>query len=97
VAIRYFERRTLMRHARRHDTLPKKAKPMGTRYTSVLAGDALEAAGFECADNAEVFVSLVDIDDAGNRSAAREQTFTVTDTMAPPVPGTIGLEVTGET
>lgn len=61
-----------------------------------LAADALEADGYEGQDNAAVEVSLVDVDDAGNRSEARVQSFTLTDTIAPPVPSEIGLVVTAE-
>jgi len=55
-----------------------------------------EVDGFEGADNAAVAVSLIDVDDAGNRSPAREQTFTLADTIAPPQPGEIGLAVVSE-
>ena len=41
-------------------------------------------------------VSLVDIDDAGNRSEARTQEFTLADTIPPAQPGEIGLVVTEE-
>lgn len=68
----------------------------GDAVVQPLAPDALEVVGFEGADNAVVAVSLVDIDDAGNRSEAREQQFTLTDTIAPPQPGEIGLQVTAE-
>lgn len=63
-----------------------------------LAPDQTEATSdtFVGNDNDRVLTSLVDIDDAGNRSPAREQEFTLTDTIAPPEPGAIGLEVTEE-
>lgn len=41
--------------------------------------------------------SLVDIDDAGNRSEARDFEMILLDTLAPPKPGEIGLRVTDET
>ena len=63
----------------------------------VLTPDVVEQAGFECEDNAVVTAALVDVDDAGNRSEAREQSWTVVDTIAPPLPGELGLLVTGET
>lgn len=47
-------------------------------------------------DNALVAVSLVDVDDAGNRSEPREQEFRLIDTIAPPKPGEIGLAVIAE-
>jgi hypothetical protein len=55
-----------------------------------------EVDGFSGQDGDVVLVSLVDIDDAGNRSPAREQSFSLTDTIAPPQPGEIGMVVTGE-
>lgn len=40
--------------------------------------------------------SLVDIDDAHNGSEPRDFTFTLSDTIAPPQPGELGLRVTEE-
>jgi hypothetical protein len=48
------------------------------------------------ADGATVVGSLVDVDDAGNVSPAREFSFVLVDTIAPPQPGEIGLRVTSE-
>lgn len=61
-----------------------------------LAGDVVESQEFECEDNAEVTGSLVDVDDAGNESAASEFSFVIVDTLAPPQPGEVGVKVTGE-
>lgn len=61
-----------------------------------LAGDVTESQEFECADNAEVTGSLVDVDDAGNESAASEFSFVIVDTLPPPQPGEVGVKVTGE-
>lgn len=61
-----------------------------------LAGDAVESQEFECADNTEVTGSLVDVDDAGNESAASEFSFVIVDTFPPPQPGEVGVKVTGE-
>jgi hypothetical protein len=58
---------------------------------------ATEVGGFAGPDNASVVVTLVDIDDVGNRSEAREQTFTLVDDIAPPKPGEFGLAVESET
>jgi hypothetical protein len=69
----------------------------GDAVVQQVLADQTEVDGFEGADNAAAAVSLIQIDDAGNRSVPREQTFTLTDTLAPPVPGEIGLVVTGET
>jgi len=41
-------------------------------------------------------LTLVDVDDAGNRSEPRVQTATVSDTFAPAQPGELGIVVTGE-
>lgn len=65
--------------------------------TVALAAAATEYAGLSGNDNDAVAVSLVDVDDAGNRSEARSQTFTLTDTIAPPQPGELGLVIESET
>lgn len=62
-----------------------------------LPGDTLEAGGYEGDEGATVVASLIDTDNAGNLSPAREATFTLVDTISPPVPGELGLVVTGET
>ena len=41
-------------------------------------------------------LSLINIDDAGNQSEARVQTFVLTDTIAPAKPGEMQVRVTGE-
>lgn len=61
-----------------------------------LAADALESQEFSCADNTEVVGSLADVDDAGNTSEARPFSFVIVDTIAPPMPGEVGVLVTGE-
>lgn len=61
-----------------------------------LAADATEVDELEGAQDAEVEVSLVDIDDAGNRSEASVATAVLADTFAPPKPGELGIELTGE-
>lgn len=43
-----------------------------------------------------VTVSLVDIDDAGNRSDASEAQFFLADTLPPPKPGELAMVVEGE-
>lgn len=43
-----------------------------------------------------VVLSLVDIDDAGNRSPASTRTFVAVDTVPPAQPGEIGVEIVGE-
>lgn len=61
-----------------------------------LPGDSLETLEMEGQDNDVVSGTLEDIDDADNVSPAREFSFVLTDTIAPPQPGEIGLVVTGE-
>lgn len=54
---------------------------------------------FEWDQGATVDLSLVDYDDATppNASPASTLTFVVTDTFAPAQPGTLGVQVVGET
>jgi hypothetical protein len=61
-----------------------------------LEGDAVETAEFSGADNEKVVGTLVDVDDAGNRSETREFSFVLADTLPPPQPGVVGLKLTGE-
>jgi len=58
--------------------------------------DAAESEEFSGDQDSTVIVSLVNVDDAGNESPARVQSFVLVDTIAPPEPGEIGLFVTGE-
>lgn len=62
----------------------------------ILPGTALESGEFTGQDGEGVSGELTDIDDAGNRSPARAYAFFLSDTLAPPQPGEIGLVVTGE-
>lgn len=62
-----------------------------------LTPDTVSSPEFFGEDNTVVFVRLVDVDDAGNRSEPREQQFVLLDTIPPPQPGEIGLQVIGET
>ena len=48
-------------------------------------------------DNDAVHLELVDVDDAGNRSAASVLEVILLDTLVPPQPGEMGIRVTGET
>lgn len=61
-----------------------------------LSADASKSAEMTGEQGATVTGTLVDIDDAGNRSLPREFSFTLADTIAPPQPGDVGLEVTSE-
>lgn len=59
-------------------------------------GDTVKTSVFEGEDGESVVGTLVDVDDAGNKSEAREFSFVLVDTIAPPMPGEVGLEVTEE-
>jgi hypothetical protein len=61
-----------------------------------LPGEALEMIGLSGNDGDTVSGSLVDIDDAGNRSESRNFDFVLADTIAPPQPGEVSLIVTSE-
>ena len=54
--------------------------------TSVLRG----------AEGAQVTVSLVDVDDAGNRSEPSVAVFDLVDVIPPPQPGELSLNIVGE-
>lgn len=69
----------------------------GTADIRNLSADASVLDGLEGAQGATVSVSLVDVDDQGNRSSASTASLVLTDNVAPPQPGEIGLEITGET
>lgn len=62
----------------------------------VYAGSDMESAVVTCEDNAVAKGSFVDIDDAGNRSPAKEFSFTIVDTIAPPEPGDLGVVVVAD-
>lgn len=61
-----------------------------------LEGSATESAELSGSDNDPVVGSLVDVDDAGNESPASEFSLVLTDTLAPPQPGEVGIKVTRE-
>lgn len=60
------------------------------------ATEAVSDARFVGDADATVLLSLVDVDQSGNASPAREVTGTLTDTIPPPQPGEFGLRVTGQ-
>ena len=63
-----------------------------------VAADTLEIGPFEGAQDAAVKIKCWNVDDAGNVSAtASEFEGVLVDTFAPPVPGQLGIKVTGET
>lgn len=68
----------------------------GVSNTESYAKDATTSNEFSAADNANVTLSLVYVDDAGNRSEARVQMFVATDTIAPAQPGEVGVNLIRE-
>lgn len=69
----------------------------GTPVTSVLPGTALETEEFETEEGSVVSGTLVDIDDAMNRSEIRTFNLALRDTLAPPQPGEVSARMTEET
>lgn len=62
----------------------------------VLPGTDTESSEYVAAEGTVVSGELADVDDAGNVSPARDFRFTLVDTIAPPIPGEVGLLVTEE-
>jgi len=86
---------------------PKSAPDVVSRELSVKVGDnpaetrvyppeALVATGFEGPQDIGVQISLVDIDDSGNRSEPSVLGFLLADLVPPPTPGTLGIVVVQE-
>lgn len=46
--------------------------------------------------DSEVVISVVDVDDAGNRSEPAVLSFTATDTLPPPAPGSVSVTLVSE-
>ena len=68
----------------------------GEPIAESLEGSALESSEHSGEQDAEVVGSLVDIDDAGNASEPRDFTFLLVDTIAPPIPGEVGISILSE-
>lgn len=68
----------------------------GDPQTINLAGTDLSTPELSGSDNDAVVGTLVDTDDAGNASPAREFSFVLVDTLAPPQPGELGIAITRE-
>lgn len=68
----------------------------GNKQVLELDADASEVPALSGPDGASVTLSLVDIDNADNRSEASVLTVELKDTIAPPKPGMLGLEITAE-
>ena len=64
--------------------------------TIELKSSATETEELSGNDGETVVGTLVDTDDAGNDSPASEFSFVLTDTIAPPKPGEVGLNVLRE-
>ena len=68
----------------------------GAPQVVTLAKDAVEADGFTGEQDAAIHLSLVDIDDAGNRSVPSVLDSVLVDTFPPAQPGVMVLQETGE-
>lgn len=64
---------------------------------ATLPGNATELSVFSVPQNAEVVLTLVDVDDAGNKSEAATLSFVAVDTIPPAAPGGLGVTLVGET
>lgn len=58
--------------------------------------ESVEFGEIKVAQDSNVAVSLVDIDDAGNRSQPATIEFAATDTIAPSAPGSLGVSLLRE-
>jgi hypothetical protein len=61
-----------------------------------LAGSATDLGEVKVEQNSNVTISLVDIDDAGNRSQPAVLEFVATDTIPPAQPGSLGVTLARE-
>lgn len=61
-----------------------------------LSADTVVVDGFEGPQDTMVHVSLVDVDDGGNRSEASTVSFILVDLVPPPMPGELGVAVVDE-
>lgn len=62
----------------------------------VYSGDTVDLGELYVPQDSDVSLTLVDVDDAGNMSAPAIYVFKATDTIAPPVPGSFGVNVLRE-
>lgn len=60
------------------------------------AGDVVDLGELKVAQDADVSLALVDIDNAGNISPPAIHVFKATDTIAPPTPGSFGVSALRE-
>jgi hypothetical protein len=61
------------------------------------AGNSTDLGTVDVPQDAEVTLTLVDVDDAGNASAPAEYTFVAADTIPPAQPGYFGVTLVAET
>jgi len=61
------------------------------------AGATTDLGTVDAPQNSEVSLTLVDVDDAGNRSEPTSLVFVALDTLPPSAPGSIGVTLVGET
>jgi hypothetical protein len=64
--------------------------------TESYSADATVSNEFTALDNEEVTLTLVYVDDAGNRSEPRVQSFIATDTIPPAQPGELAITLLRE-
>jgi hypothetical protein len=64
---------------------------------TAVAKDAVEVNGLSGPQDAAIELSLVDIDDAGNKSQASVLNTVLTDVFPPATPGELSIQQTGET
>ena len=60
------------------------------------AGDIVDLGELKVAQDADVSLALVDVDDVGNVSSPAMYVFKATDSIAPPVPGSFGVNIIRE-
>lgn len=60
------------------------------------AGDIVDLGELKVVQDADVSLALVDVDDVGNVSPPAIYVFKATDTVAPPTPGSFGVNVVRE-
>jgi len=64
--------------------------------TKSYAGDIVDLGELKFAQDADVSLALVDVDDVGNVSSPAIYAFKATDSIAPPVPGSFGVNIIRE-
>jgi len=75
-------------------TIVVDAVPQGT---TSYAGTVIDFGNITVPQDSNVEVQLVDVDDAGNKSAPASISFVAADTIPPAQPGFLGVTIVGET